>query len=208
MASISSYMADTSDGNFRVAFISAAYKSRPTEDRKVQGGFWTYEWCEIMWKRFPEVLDGGSRRDSRDSRRNYSRESRHEEVEDVPNIPRVGGLSDMYRMVMQLLQQQSITQQQQNTTQAALLQLINRGQPTLPSRSDDYQDAAQVQGGPQVRPSDIDFFDPDVADEKGQRVVAEGKSFTTIYKCVLARLSKTSGLLASKARPFFGTVVT
>ncbi|KAG6288252.1 hypothetical protein E4U09_005667, partial [Claviceps aff. purpurea] len=56
MAAISSYMADTSGGNFRVAFISAAYKSRPAEDRKVQGGFWTYEWCEIMWKRFPEVL--------------------------------------------------------------------------------------------------------------------------------------------------------
>ncbi|KAG6315903.1 hypothetical protein E4U22_007506 [Claviceps purpurea] len=166
--------------------------------------------------------DGGSRRGSWDFRRNYSRESRHEEVEDVPNIPRVRGLSDMYRMVMQLLQQQSITQQQQNATQAALLQLINRGQPTLPSTSDDYQGAAQVQGGPQLRPSDIDFSDPDVADEKGQGVVAEGKSFTTIYKCVLAftqrleiwrkvtrrRLSKTSGLLASKARPFFGTVVT
>ncbi|KAG5915157.1 hypothetical protein E4U61_004954 [Claviceps capensis] len=138
--------------------------------------------------------DGGSRRDSWNYPRNYSRESRHEEVEDVPNIPRVGGLNDMCRVVMQLLQQQSITQQQQNatqqqqnTTQAALLQLINRGQPTLPHTSDDYQGAAQVQGDPQLRPSDIVFFfDPDVADEKGQGVVAEGKSSTTIYKCVLA----------------------
>ncbi|KAG5931145.1 hypothetical protein E4U59_000547 [Claviceps monticola] len=147
----------------------------------------------------PRRGSSDSRRSNSDSRRHYSQESQQEEVEEIANTPRVGGLEDMYRVVMQLLQQQSITQQQQNatqaalqeqknTTQAALLQLINRGQPqpTLPSTSGDYQDAAQVQSGPRLRPSDIGFFDPDVVDEKGQGVIAEGKSSTTIYKCVLA----------------------
>ncbi|KAG5952367.1 hypothetical protein E4U58_000816 [Claviceps cyperi] len=131
-----------------------------------------------------------SRRSSSDSRRHYSRESRHEEVEAVPNTPRVGGLDDMYRAVMQLLQQQSITQQQQNTTQAALLQLINPRpvDPTHPtlhvgrlpgcSSGTEWSPPATVRHW---------FFDPDVADEKGQGVIAEeGKSSTTIYKCVLA----------------------
>ena len=27
-----------------------------TEDNKVEAVFWTYPWCEQMWKRFPEVL--------------------------------------------------------------------------------------------------------------------------------------------------------
>ena len=26
------------------------------DENKIQGVFWTYPWCQMMWKRFPEVL--------------------------------------------------------------------------------------------------------------------------------------------------------
>ncbi|KAG6077603.1 hypothetical protein E4U33_001218 [Claviceps sp. LM78 group G4] len=124
-----------------------------------------------------------------------SSEFQHEGVEEIPNTPRTGGRTggqnDMYQVVMQLLQQQKAIQEQQNTTQAAMLQalqLITRGQPTQPAilpTAAAHQDAP-VQSAPRLRPSDIGLFDPDVADEKGQGVIAEAKSSTTVYKCVLA----------------------
>ncbi|KAG6278068.1 hypothetical protein E4U47_006199 [Claviceps purpurea] len=73
--------------------------------------------------------------------------------------------------------------EQQNTTQAALLQLINRGQSTQPTIPLDYQGATvQVLPVCDRQTMDIGFFDQDVTDEKGQGVIAEGTS-TTIYKC-------------------------
>ncbi|KAG6291850.1 hypothetical protein E4U46_000739 [Claviceps purpurea] len=136
-------------------------------------------------------------RDSSNSRRGNSRESQHEDGDEVANTPRVQGLNEMYQVMMQLLQQQSITQQQhsetqaalreqQNTTQAALLHLMNRGQSTQQTLPLVYQGGATVQSAPRLRPSDIGFFNPDVTDEKGQGVITEGNSSTTVYKCVLA----------------------
>ncbi|KAG6252925.1 hypothetical protein E4U24_000125 [Claviceps purpurea] len=76
--------------------------------------------------------------------------------------------------------------EQQNTTQAALLQLINRGQSNQPTIPLDYQGATvrvlPVCDRQSGQTMDIGFFDQDVTDEKGQGVIAEGTS-TTIYKC-------------------------
>ncbi|KAG6252500.1 hypothetical protein E4U23_008703 [Claviceps purpurea] len=73
--------------------------------------------------------------------------------------------------------------EQQNTTQAALLQLISRGQSTQPTIPLDYQGATvQVLPVCHRQTMDIGFFDQDVTDEKGQGVIAKGTS-TTIYKC-------------------------
>ncbi|KAG6049456.1 hypothetical protein E4U39_006059 [Claviceps sp. Clav50 group G5] len=86
---------------------------------------------------------------------------------------------DMYKMLMQLMQQQL-------ATQAALTELLHRTRVSTPrSASDNSAGTVKPQNDLPLRASDIGFFDPGVTTKKCQSLV-DAESLITTYKCVLA----------------------